>query len=455
MFEVFTALILGTTVFGFLWGVTRHNDTFHPLAYLMPMAAYLYVILPASLYGQGALLEYFSYQVVTDVQALNLFCMLALVAGCTAGSRGLRRDPKKQSWYSAWDHAAWRPYLHRGALVLGWTGVLVFLLGIYNVGGFYEAFNAPKGGGWAPTGYLRDTKLLVIPGILLLYLSTRGRKWRIADRVHLGIFALPLLARGILATSRGWFFMGVVALGAGWYLTRRKRPSAVQLLAGGIAVGLFLFFLQALRSELYFGSGFFGGQGPSAPALVDEALGKTIKPGRGNEFIYGTYAFLRTREFGGFFWGARYFAYLFVRPIPSLLWPNKYADVGVEAITRNAGTLGTADPSITPFPELPPGQYPGIVGDLWVEFAWGAVPAIFLFGYFYGSVWHRHLVRGGLWTVIYGGLIAFSIFAVMQTLSAAYLARLLVAAVPTVAVWKLARSSYQSRRSVLPDAQSN
>jgi hypothetical protein len=455
MFEAYTALILVTTVSGLLWGVYQNGDTLHPLAYLMPMATYLYAVLPASLYGQDALQEYFSYQEIADVQGLNLACIVALALGCVAGSRSLRRDPRKRSRYSLWDGPLWRPYLFRGALVLGLTGVLVFFIGVYNVGGFYEAFNSPKGGGWAPTGYLRDTKLLVIPAILLLYLSTRGRRWTLTDKIWLGVFSIPLIARGILATSRGWFFMGAAALGAGWYLTRNRRPSFAQLLVGGVAVGLFMFLLQALRSELYFGSGFLSGQGASTPALVDEALNKSVRPGEGNEFIYGTYAFLRTRELGGFFWGARYFAYLFVRPIPSLLWPNKYADVGVEEITRNAGTLGSAEAGLTSFPELPPGQYPGIVGDLWVEFAWGAVPAIFLFGYFYASMWRRHLVRGGLWTVLYGGLIAFSVFAIMQTLSAAYFARLLVAAVPTILVWKIARANYQSMRSLVARARSS
>jgi hypothetical protein len=435
MFAIYTYLILGVVVAGTLWGGYKRNDTFHPLVYLMPMCGYLYVYMPLVLHAGGHLQTHFSMAEVTFVQGINLACVVALFAGIVIGDQGLRRDPERMSIFAFELTPHRRRVVRKIGVVLGTAGVAIFLLGIVFVGGFTAAFDSPKGGGWAPTGYLRDLKMLVIPGIVLLYLSERGRTWSLSSKGLVALFSLPLLTRAFLATSRGWLFMGAAALVGGWYIVHNRRPRLVTTLAGGTVLWILMMVLVSYRGEIYIGSDFFAGDRPSITTMLSEAVNRAENSGGyGNEFIYSVYAIQLAREEGDIYYGRRYLTYTVIRPIPSLVWPGKYGDVGTQGIVRNAGTLGEKFEGDI-YERFPNGIYPGIVGDLFVEFAWGCIPAIFFFGWVYGTVWRRYLVEGGQWTVVYAGLFAMSVFAVMQTIAAAYIARILIVTVPTLFLW--------------------
>jgi len=434
MFPLYTYAIAVIVVGGMLWGTYQRNDTFHPLVYLMPMAGYTYVVLPTFL-SENELLRHFTYGELELVQGLNLACTAAVAAGVFVGDKGLRRDPRRSSLFAAGLTRRNQSLLRQMALVLGVAGVFVFAYGLYNVGGFTEAFDSPKGGGTATTGWLRDLKLLVIPAIGLLYMSQRGRRWTPESWAWLFLFSVPLLSRSLLATSRGWAFMGAAALGAGWYLAQNTRPRFPTLLGAAAVLFVVMLTLVTFRSQIYIGSGFFSGERPSIPTMVGEALERPSEGGYGNEFIYGGYAVLLAREENDFYWGRRYLAYTFVRPIPSLVWPNKYASVGAGGIRRNAGTLGEENTGGV-YENIAQGLYPGLAGDLFVEFAWGAIPIAFLFGCLYGVGWRWMLVYGGPWTIVYLALLAFSVFAMMQTIPAAFVARFLIVVVPMLLLWR-------------------
>ena len=434
MFELYTAVIAALVVGGVLWGVYQRNDTFHPLVYLLPMAGYLYVFVPSFL-PEGALLRHFTAGEINYVQGFNLACVAALVGGVLVGDRGLRRDPERQSVFGATLTPGVQDRIRTVAIAMGMAGVVVFVYGLFNVGGFVAAFDSPKGGGWAATGWLRDLKLLVIPGIFLLYLSRRGRSWRLEDSGLLALFSIPLLARSLLATSRGWTFMAAAALGIGWYLARNRRPRFPTLLAGGTLLGILMLVLVTFRGQIYIGSGFFAGERPALTEMVDRALEFPTGGGYGNEYIYGSYVVLLAEEEQDFYWGRRILAYTLVRPVPSAFWPNKYASVGTEGIRYNAGTMGE-EYSAPVYERIPNGMAPGIAADLFVEFAWGAVPALFLFGWIYGVGWRRHLVEGGPWTIVYLALIAFSVFAMLQNIPQAFVARFLLVVVPSLLLWR-------------------
>lgn len=434
MFEFYTLAIAVLVVGGVLWGAYGRNDTFHPLVYLMPMAGYLYVVSPILL-PEGELLWHFTDDELTLVQGFNLACVVALALGVLVGDRGLRRNPQRQSLFSSRITVRKQLWIRRIAITLGVSGVLIFVYGLINVGGFVAAFDSPKGGGFATTGWLRDLKLLVVPAIGLLYMSQRGRPWTPATWAWLGLFSVPLLARSLLATSRGWAFMGAVALGAGWYLVQNRRPRLPTLLAGGAALGVFMLVLVSIRGQVYIGSDFFSGERPSVATIVEQALQRPASGGYGNEFVYGGYTILLAKEENDYYWGRRYLAYTFIRPIPSLIWPSKYRDVGAGGIRRNAGTLGEEHTGGV-YERIAGGLYPGLAGDLYVEFSWGAVFAAFFFGWMYGVGWRWLLVYGGVWTIVYLGLLAFSVFAMMQTIPAAFVARFLLTTVPTLLLWR-------------------
>lgn len=433
MFDLFTAGIAILVVGGTLWGGYRRNDTFHPLVYLLPMGGVTYVLIP-SLLSENELFRHFTHDELVLVQGLNFACLVALVCGVIVGDRGLQRDSDRQDVFSATLTPVVQDRLHRMAVTIGFVGVLIFVYGLMNVGGFVAAFDSPKGGGWAATGWLRDLKLLVIPGIILLYMSRKGRRWTPATWGWLALFSLPLLSRSFLATSRGWTFMGAVAIVAGGYLVYNRRPQFPTLLAGGTLLGLLMLIMVTYRGEIYIGSDFFAGDRPSLSTMVEESLDRFVSTGVGNEFVYGTYTVLLAQEENDHYWGRRYLVYTVIRPIPSLIWPNKYTALGTEGIRFNAGTMGE-DQSAPIYEQFPNGMAPGIVGDLFVEFSWGAIPAAFLFGWVFGVGWRRFLVEGGIWTIVYLALFAFSVFAMMQTVPAAFFSRFLIVVVPTVLLW--------------------
>jgi hypothetical protein len=204
-------------------------------------------------------------------------------------------------------------------------------------------------------------------------------------------------------------------------------------------VGYLVLFLVTNRGALYLGSDF---------EFTTDITSIVEKPDTGNEYIYGTGSMLAAEARQNFYWGRRYAAQILVRPIPSSIWPTKYADVGLpELITANAGTgegfsdaLGWVGAQ---------GSAPGIVADLWVEFRWFAIPILGLIGRIYASVWRKAVVEGQVWTAQYIMMSALSIYLVMQQMEAVIF-RVLILSVPVWLVW---RSALQTQNAFVPDAE--
>ncbi len=450
MFELLTVLIAGIVVLGIYWGSVYANDTLHPLVYLMPMVGFIYVYMPARQYQEGGLLEYFSLAEITYVQGFNFLCVLGLTAGCYLGSRNLKREASRIDVFGYVSTPTMRRTLLQIGIGLGIIGVGTYLYQISNVGGFYAAYDSPKGGGWAASGYIREMDLWVIPAIALVYVSRAGRSLAGLHRILVGVFAMPLLLRGLLTARRGPTFLALATLIGGWYLANRKRPSSLTVIAGGTAIGLFLLFLVSYRGEIYLGSPLLQGDLPGATEAVEKSLERTTESRFGNEFMYGTYVVLNARDRAGHYWGTRYLTQLFVRPIPSAFWPNKYEDVGMKEITVNAGQLRTVNRE-EEHPLIPKGSAPGFAGSTYVEWAWGGPLFLLSLGWLYAFVWRKNLVQGGIWTVTYVTLLATSAFFVAQSFIAV-LFRILMMGIPPVVLWYTFRPKLSSakRKNIRP-----
>jgi hypothetical protein len=437
MFEVFTWGIALLVVGGVLWGVLEHRDTLHPLVYTMPMIAFMYVFQPYQLYQEEALEAWFSGAELSFVQGLNFACIATFVLGCVIGSKGLQRDSGRTDLFSALSSEQWRAQLFWAAIGLGGFALVLYGYGLANVGGFYEAYSHVKGGGWASSGYLRDFTILSVAAIVLLFMSRGDVGLKGWDYMLLFGFLFPTLVHGLLSARRGDTFIGIAALVAGWYFTRNRRPSLWQVLTGGAVVGTLLLVLVTFRGEIYLGSNFLFGEGPEVEKVLTESLSRAVEPESGNEFLYGSHLVLTAEENQKFYWGTRYLTYLFVRPIPSTIWPTKYQDVGMEELLTNAGTLiKSSDPVFEE--ERAIGAAPGFIGDLYIEFSWGAVIATFALGWLFAFGWRRMLTRGGFWTLIYSVQLVLSLYLISQTVEAV-LVRFLVMVIPTALAWLYAR----------------
>jgi hypothetical protein len=77
-----------------------------------------------------------------------------------------------------------------------------------------------------------------------------------------------------------------------------------------------------------------------------------------------------------------------------------------------------------------------MVADLYASFAWGSLIVIYLFGWGLVTLWKRHQLRGGLWTVLFAEAMILTIYIPTQSFSAFY-DRFLIMFVVTVVVFKL------------------
>ena len=434
LFEIFTLAILFAAASGFAWAVWGVKDTLHPLVYLMPMAAFMYVYMPLSLYDETGALYYFSMEELALVQGYNLLCVVGLLAGCYLSSWRWRDHSLGD--LSVMKMPIGKHHLRHVAYILGSLGFLAYAYQIINVGGLVAAYDSAYGGGWADSGYIRDATILVVPAIVFFYLSNpHPSTWTWKHKVIIALLSVPLLLHGILGARRGPTFLALATIVGGGYLASRRRPSPTLIVSGGAVVGLLLLALVSFRGQIFIGSDFLTSEGPGVGSIIEQALGNRSQANLENEFLYGTYVILNAREKEEFWWGRRYFTQIFVRPIPRSVWPNKYEDIGMGAIETNSGMLGREGRDA--HTGVPRGSASGVAAGEFVEWGWAGAVAVFFFGWFYAYAWQTAVRRQGIWAVNYIALMALSIFLVTQSLMAV-LFRYLMIIVPSILLWSWA-----------------
>jgi hypothetical protein len=400
------------------------------------MLAFLYSFLPLYLAftQREGLRAYLDDDDLIYVQILNGLGAISLCLGVLLGS-GPAIGSRPQAW--TLQHGV-RRRLAGAAVGLGLIGLAAYLYMLAHVGGFSGAYGVAYGGVWADTGYVRDLPYLTVTALLLLLAARTGQRLSRIDWAWTLLFAAPWLIHGLLGARRGPTFMVLVAFGAGWYLMRSRRPRLTTTMVGGLFLGLLLLFLVAHRDQIYLGSDFD----------FDNAAGAYVfEASPGNEFVYGAGAILHADALGGHGWGRRYATVLLVRPIPRFLWPSKYDDaaavLGTPSIETNMG-VGTEAFHETLGWTGATGAAPGIVADMWLEFAWAAFLVILCIGWCYGRAWSKAVTEGGMWGVTYCLMFSLSAFLVMQTLEA-MIYRLLLLAVPALLAWRYATGHGRGR----------
>lgn len=143
------------------------------------------------------------------------------------------------------------------------------------------------------------------------------------------------------------------------------------------------------------------------------------------------------RETKTCYYGVRYAATYFIRPIPRQLWPTKYYDLGLGWMVNQSEFGGIADQQWQEILGWVParGSAVGFAGDLFVEFRWGAPIGCFLIGWFFGKLWKNASRSGGVWTLLYVQAAALSIYVPTQSVSAVF-HRFLFIAIPTYFIWR-------------------
>lgn len=421
MFEslvVLTGVVCGV---GILHGYLKYRDPFHPLVLMLPMCAFIYVLMPWLLGRDGTLYSYVSEPQATWVQSIILAGLVLLILGLHAGS-AVKVQPVWANRYAVVNVGR----LHKGAYVLGGMGVLAWFYAISNVGGITEAFSRPKGFGWSELGFIRESAYLMIVALLLLFApqgyQPRNRLWRMA----VVVCSIPYLLQGLLGAQRGPTFLIVATIGISYYLARGKRPSLPAMIGAGAALGFLMLFLVMNRGNIYLGS----------EAELSTDVSGFFEANEANEYIFGAGCMVAADQTDRYFWGKRYLAQVLVRPIPRQIWPNKYEDFGVPELLQNAGVAGDGLQSVMGWGEIP-GAAAAMIADLWVEFSWLTLPVLFIIGYLFAAAWRKAVVLSGPYITQYTIFVLLSVYFVSQS-GEAVIFRLLILSLPAWHIWRRA-----------------
>lgn len=438
---MFIALVWLTVVIvalALLYAYCGCKDVFHPLMFIGPMMAFMYAWMPLKLDSIGGLAGFFQGDQLEFVQRINVAGVICFILGCL--SLGCRLPPVRKP----------EPPVSLGILkiagtILGCIGFGAWCMTVvHGTGGDLTGYR----GGWDDSGYIRDASLLLFSAFLLILAGVVREGIRISHLIVLALFLAPSILEAAFSARRGPTFMIAIVLTMGWYMNRGKRPSIILAGSAGVMLGFLMLFLVSNRQNIYLGSD---------RELTTDVTSIVEKPDTGNEYIYGAGTILSAEQRRSFYWGRRYLAQVLVRPIPSSVWPNKYEDVGLPELMHNAGTgEGFAE---TLGWEGAEGSAPGLVADLWSEFHWLNLGALYLLGLLYRFVWRKSQIEGGPWISQYVIMSALSVYLVMQTMEAVIF-RLLILSVPVWLAWTVARRkpavkhaapAFPSRLELAPD----
>jgi len=445
MFEILLWVSAVVLVGSMLAAYRRFHDPLHPIMYLGPMFLYLHVFIPLAMDYRDMIVPLFRSEETLELAQFAVTLQLsALAAGLL-----VPRIPKSVA-NARHINIQLSPIATRRMAVLSYTlgfvGLIAYFYRLSTVGGFFLAYSRPKGGGAISglSGYITGASLLTIPAIILLVISRKGRKLDFRTAALMALFVAPHLLQGLLGGSRGNAFLALATLALGWYLAKAKRPPLRTLFAGLMIVGVLMFFLKTHRRTLYLGA---EGTEISVDAVMDAIMPSDIEPSNVTPLTWGT--IIAVRHHQQYFWGQRYAAQMFVRPIPRQLWPTKYEDMGLGWMVNQPGSAGMhPNQWIAALGWFPPaGAAVGLIGDAFLELAWGGILVCFLIGYLYAWLWQQAVMKHGLWTILYFEACVVSVYLPTQGLATAWLYRFAYLAVPSIILWRLLFKKHDIRVS--------
>jgi hypothetical protein len=409
-------IVLGVAIW---YAYAGSGDVFHPLMFAGPMMVFIYAWMPYKLDAINGLAGFFQRDQLEYIQKINLSGVICFVLGCL--SVGARRPAQRSP-----EPNVSPAILVVCATIMGSIATACWVVSvIHGTGGDLTGYR----GGWDDSGYIRDAAMLAYPAFLLILAASVQQGFRFIYVGLMALFLAPPIIEAVFTARRGPTFMIAAALALGWFMHRRTRPALLAMAGAGALLGLLMLFLVSNRQNIYFGSDH---------EMTTDITDIVERPDAGNEYIYGAGTILSAEQRDAFYWGRRYLAEVFIRPIPSAVWPTKYEDVGLPELMRNAGT-GEGFSETVGW-EGAEGSAPGLVADLWVEFHWLNMPALFLIGMAYALAWRKAELKRGPWTAQYIIMVALSVYLVMQTMEAVVY-RLLILSIPLHLVWRIARRS--------------
>jgi hypothetical protein len=422
------AVIIGAMAYAY----KETKDPMFPLMFLGPLCLYAFVYRPGVLFYRDELDFFFpeAWQ-LEFVQLLHLIGVGLLCFGCLKPLMDATEPIQKGRQSLDFSEDARRAALRLG-LICGFLALFSYLLAVFGSGGFQAVYGQAKGTPRTAVGYLNELPLLSYPAILLLFISWKGKKWHIGMIFMILLFMVPNLVHGVLGARRGPTFLVLSTVVFSWFLTTTRKVNLIPFLgAVGLIGGVVLFLFQN-RQYIYLGSQEL--QLDSETIMLEDKRADT-----GDEYVFTAGLILVSMETDTYFWGRRYLATLFVRPIPRQIWPNKYEDLGLGWMVGQSSVAGITDLDwINSVGWVPlRGSSVGLVADSFQEFSYGYVVICYLLGFFYTSLWMKARRVGEVWLLLYLFGAILSIYIPTQGLATAWAYRFMFMGLPTYYLWNM------------------
>jgi len=407
----------------------RTRDPLHPLMYLGPMLFYVHGILPLRIFSRGIVERLFPE--LADVAMAQTYIILGVAAFCMGTLRhALPAQAVARRWFAYGLSQSDRKRLRRAAIMLGCMGLAAYLFMLATSGWLAGAYGHAKGRVTAASGYVTSAPFLCVLAVVMYWMAEQDKKLNARSVLIVLAFAAPFLIQGALGASRGPAFIGLSTIIFSRYLTRPQRPSPVVVVSAVILMGAIMMLLKAYRPEIYVGSK------PEwdTQKVMEHILPVSEKTTEDMAFTWG--AFIVARKYHAYDFGRRFFVHLFIRPIPRQIWPEKYEAFGLSGrggvfdratIHRWRQTVGW---------EPNAGSATGFLIDLFTAFSWGGLLGSYAVGRFYGELWRRSALEGGLWTILYFEACVVSVYLPTQGLASAWAYRWIYMAVITTVLWR-------------------
>jgi hypothetical protein len=415
MIEFLQALIFLTLTFGAYYSYRMTGDSLHPMVVLSPFLGYIYGYRPLLLHLSEDVYRYIPHSDYEFVCLVNFIFLFAFALGCLFGTKPSRFNNHFDA-LRAVESKGLRQAAAKTGVIFGAIAFFVFWHSIWYNGGPLTVFSQKKPFLISPIGigYYNELPMLTFPALIFLAIAWQRQPLNLQRILVLLAVASPQLAWSTLGGRRGPAFIIVCTLVFVFLTIRKTKLNAWHVLFAAIAMGITLIALTGMRGDLFR----IGMQTDAASKVSETIFVGTAS--EGDEVVYAASQIINAERYDLFLWGRRYFTLFFIRPIPSILFPNKYETFGMSWMVDSPGSLGYSAyewQSMQGF-SVALGSAGGFISDLYLEFWWFGTFACFLLGMLFAFLRSRSLNLGGVWTMIFLMSLALSIYLPTQSIEA-------------------------------------
>ncbi len=430
-------LLTALTILGSLFASYRRTrDPMSPLVVFAPMLFYAYVFHSYAVISHPNFKSFLpNPSDVEFVLTVNLLCILGFCMGVCHYRRS-STDQKRFQILEQETSSAVRYRFFQLGMLLGTMAFVSFWYMVMSMGGPLKMLYLAKPAFGKHSGYLGEMPMLTFPALFLLAAAWQGKRLTLSRLICVIYVASTQVSTAIIGKRRGTIFITVATLAAFWYVVKNKKPNWKVMISGVCALGLVLLYVAANRS-----SNSLLNIGESATDRLVATLSASDLTG-GDEFISAAGVIITSDRFDFHYMGKRFLVTLFIRPIPSFIWPSKWEFFGMRDLKYRPGG-GGMDRELwleAVGYRATSGSATGFAADAFLEWSWGCFIACYILGRGFGWLWKKWVSVGGVWTVLYAEAMILSVFLPSQSLSA-WLYRFLLLSIPTAIVFSVLRVS--------------